>query len=425
MSNERALINVIVVLNSGSSSVKFSVFELGAAGPRRRCHGQVEDLDGDPRFLIEGPGRDVLLDERFRSDQVATQEDALHQIVSWIKSHSDGLKIVAVGHRVAHGGPHYAQPVIIDPSVLEKLASLEPLAPLHQPHNLAPIRAIAESYPELIQVACFDTAFHRTVPLVGEMFGLPMRFFDEGVRRYGFHGLSFEYVASALRELDPVVADGRVVIAHLGNGCSMAALKGSASHGNTMSFTGLDGLPMGTRCGQIDPGVLMYLMHERGMSLQQVEHLLYHDSGLKGISGISHDMRDLLASDQPSARVAIDYFVDRIGRSLGSLAAVLKGLDALVFTAGIGEHSAEIRARVCRDANWLGIALDEEANRRAGPRISKEGCSPSAWVVPTDEELMIARHTLRLICASTTTNIRGQVPAGYAPCAASVEGSLR
>jgi acetate kinase len=357
----------------------------------------VEDLGGEPRFLIEGPGRDVLLDERFRSDQVATQEDALHQIVSWIKSHSDGLKIVAVGHRVAHGGPHYAQPVIIDPSVIEKLASLEPLAPLHQPHNLAPIRAIAESYPELIQVVCFDTAFHRTVPLVGELFGLPMRFFDEGVRRYGFHGLSFEYVASTLRKFDPVAADGRLVIAHLGNGCSMAALKGGQSQRNTMSFTGLDGLPMGTRCGQIDPGVLFYLVKERGMSLQQVEHLLYHDSGLKGISGISHDMRDLLASDQPGARLALEYFVDQIGRYLGSLAAVLKGLDALAFTGGIGEHAVEIRARIAAGASWLGVEIDQSANQRGDSRISVAGKTPSVWVIPTDEELMIARHVLRFI----------------------------
>ncbi|MBV8487157.1 MAG: acetate/propionate family kinase [Planctomycetaceae bacterium] len=397
MSNERPLIKVIVVLNSGSSSVKFSLFELRAAGPRQRCRGQVQDLDREPRFRVEGPGKNVLLDERFRSDEVATQEDALHQIVSWVKSHSDGLRIVAVGHRVAHGGPHYAQPVLIDQSVIEKLASLVPLAPLHQPHNLAPIRAIAESYPELIQVACFDTAFHRTVPLVGELFGLPMRFFDEGVRRYGFHGLSFEYVASALRELDPVAAAGRLVIAHLGNGCSMAALKGGVSLGNTMSFTGLDGLPMGTRCGQIDPGVLIYLMHERGMSLQQVEHLLYHDSGLKRISGISHDMRDLLASDQPSARVAIDYFVDQIGRSLGSLAAVLKGLDALVFTGGIGEHAVEIRARVAAGASWLGVEIDQPANQRGDSRISAPGKVPSVWVIPTDEELMIARHVLKFI----------------------------
>jgi len=284
---------------------------------------------------------------------------------------------------------------------MEKLASLQPLAPLHQPHNLATIRAIAQSYPDLIQVACFDTAFHRTVPLVGELFGLPMSYFHEGVRRYGFHGLSFDYVASALRQLDPVAADSRLVIAHLGNGCSMAALKGGLSLGNTMSFTGLDGLPMGTRCGQLDPGVLIYLMQERRMSLAQIEHLLYHDSGLKGISGISHDMRDLLASDQPGARLAIDYFVDQIGRYLGSLAAVLKGLDALVFTGGIGEHAAEIRARVAAGASWLGVEIDQPANQRGDLRISVAGKVPSVWVIPTDEELMIARHVLRFIGSSS------------------------
>jgi acetate kinase len=239
------------------------------------------------------------------------------------------------------------------------------------------------------------------------VYGLPREYLDAGVRRYGFHGLSFEYVTHALRALDPVAAVGRVVIAHLGNGCSMAAIRGGKSLGNTMGFTALDGLCMGTRCGQIDPGVLIYLLRQRGMSVDRMEDMLYNHSGLKGLSGVSNDMRDLLASDVPDARLAVDYFIDRIGRELGSLAAVLKGLDALVFTAGIGEHAAEIRARVCRDAAWLGIALDDEANHRGGPRISKGGRVPSVWVIPTNEELMIARHTLRLICASTAAKVGG------------------
>ena len=330
----------------------------------------------------------------------------MHHLFGWVKAHGEGLDVIAVGHRVVHGGPVYAEPIIVDERALEVLTGFEPLAPAHQPHNLAPIRYLLKARPDLPQVACFDTAFHRTAPLVAELYALPRAFFDAGVRRYGFHGLSFEYIVQALAELDPVAARGRLVVAHLGNGCSMAAIRDGKSLGNTMGFTGLDGLPMGTRCGQIDPGVLIYLMQQRGLSLDQVEDLLYNHSGLKGLSGVSNDMRDLLESNQPDARTAIDYFVHRVGRELGSLAAVLGGLDALVFTAGIGEHSAEIRARVCRDANWLGVALDDEANRRGGPRISKEGCSPSVWAIPTNEELMIARHTLRLICGSTATRRR-------------------
>ena len=257
-------------------------------------------------------------------------------------------------------------------------------------------------------MACFDTAFHRTAPLVADIYALPREYMDAGVRRYGFHGLSFEYVTQALRGLDPVAAAGRVVIAHLGNGCSMAAVLAGKSLGDTMGFTALDGLPMGTRCGQIDPGVLIYLLRQRGMSVDQMEDLLYNHSGLKGLSGVSNDMRDLLASDVPDARLAVDYFIDRIGRELGSLAAVLKGLDALVFTAGIGEHATEVRARVCRDAAWLGVTLDDEANRRGGPRISPEGRSPSAWVIPTDEELMIARHTLRLLGGESGSRKKGE-----------------
>ena len=397
---------IILVLNTGSSSVKFSVFSVGDGELLPLSRGQLEGLGTAPHFFaIEGGAR--VADAYFSAGEVATQEDAVHRIFDWLKGHGAGLEIMAVGHRVVHGGPVYAEPVVVDERVLEVLTGFEPLAPAHQPHNLAPIRALAKARPDLPQVACFDTAFHRTAPKVAELYALPRDLFDAGVRRYGFHGLSFEYVTHALRALDPVAAAGRLVIAHLGNGCSMAAVLAGQSLGNTMGFTALDGLPMGTRCGQIDPGVLIYLMQQRGMSLDRVEDLLYNHSGLKGLSGVSNDMRDLLASDVPDAGLAVDYFIDRIGRELGALAAVLKGLDALVFTAGIGEHAAEVRARVCRDAAWLGVALDDEANHRGGPQISKGGRVPSVWVIPTDEELMIARHTLRLIGASTATKAGG------------------
>jgi acetate kinase len=390
---------VILVLNTGSSSVKFSVFSVGDGGLLPRFRGGFEEIGTAPHFFATAEGGARVADAHFSEEEVATQEDAVHRIFDWLKGHDAGLEIMAVGHRVVHGGPVYAEPVVVDERVLEVLTGFEPLAPAHQPHNLAPIRALAKARPDLPQVACFDTAFHRTAPRVAALYALPRDLFDAGVRRYGFHGLSFEYIVQALGELDAGAAAGRLVIAHLGNGCSMAAVRGGQSLGNTMGFTGLDGLPMGTRCGQIDPGVLIYLMQQRGLTLEQVEDLLYNHSGLKGLSGLSHDMRDLLASDQPGAKIAIDYFIDRVGRELGSLAAVLGGLDALVFTAGIGEHAAAIRARVCHAAAWLGIALDEEANRQGGPRISPEGWIPSVWIIPTNEELMIARHTFQLIRA--------------------------
>ena len=397
---------VIGVLNAGSSSVKFSVFAVAGSDLRPLFRGEFEGIGTAPHFFVTEGGARVA-DAHFSEEEVATQEVAVLRIFDWLKGHGAGLELMAVGHRVVHGGPVYAEPVVVDERVLEVLTGFEPLAPSHQPHNLAPIRALAKDRPDLPQVACFDTAFHRTAPLVADVYALPREYLDAGVRRYGFHGLSFEYVSHALRVLDPVAAAGRVVIAHLGNGCSMAAVLAGKSLGNTMGLTALDGLCMGTRCGQIDPGVLIYLMQQRGMSLDRVEDLLYNHSGLKGLSGVSNDMRDLLASDRPDARLAVDYFVDRIGRELGSLAAVLKGLDALVFTAGIGEHAAEIRARVCRDAAWLGVALDDEANRRGGPRVSPEGRTPSAWVILTNEELMIARHTLRLLGGVSSPRKKG------------------
>jgi acetate kinase len=305
--------------------------------------------------------------------------------------------LVAVGHRVVHGGADFAASVAIDDAVLERLEALVPLAPLHQPHNLAAIRAIQGQMPGLLQVACFDTAFHRNHPELADWFALPRRFYDEGIRRYGFHGLSYEYIAHALREVAPDVANGRVVVAHLGSGASMGALHNGRSMDSTMGFTALDGLPMGTRPGALDPGVVLHLMRAHAMDADALERLLYHECGLKGLSGISNDVRALLASDNPRAARAIDLFVYRICRELGALTAALGGLDGLVFTAGIGERSPEIRARVCDQSAWLGIQLDEPANRAGGPRISTAGSRVRVFAIPTDEELMIARHTLALL----------------------------
>jgi acetate kinase len=304
------------------------------------------------------------------------------------------LRIAAVGHRVVHGGEHFAAPVLIDDAILDQLEKLAPLAPLHQPHNIAPIRVISRIAPDIPQVACFDTAFHRTQPPVAQLHALPRDLSATGVKRYGFHGLSYEYIASVLPGIVGDAARGRVVAAHLGNGCSMCAMRDGKSVTTTMGFTALEGLPMGTRSGAIDPGVLLYLLTERGMSVADVSDLLYHRSGLLGVSGVSNDMRKLLASNAREAAEAIELFVYRINRELGSLVAALGGIDALVFTAGIGEHAAPVRARVCESAGWLGIRLDPAANAAGGPRISAADSPVSAWVVPTNEELMIARHTL-------------------------------
>src|SRR5581483_6453635 len=308
-----------------------------------------------------------------------------------------GHRIIAAGHRVVHGGLQFTRPVRIDAAVLAALESLVPLAPLHQPHNLAAIRAITGRAPGLPQVACFDTSFHRTQPAVAQTFALPRRYTEEGVLRYGFHGLSYEYIASVLRRTDDRAAAGRTVVAHLGNGASLCALTGGRSVASTMGFTAVDGLPMGTRCGALDPGVLLYLMDRHGMDARALEKLIYQQSGLLGVSGLSSDLRTLLASPDPRAAQAVDLFVYRIGRELGSLAAALGGLDALVFTGGIGENAAAIRARVCRDAAWLGLELDEAANEAGGPLVSCSESKVHAWIIPTNEEFMIARHTRSLI----------------------------
>ena len=377
----------LLVLNAGSSSVKFSLYGLEAGAPRLELKGQVEGLPEAAHF--EAPGA-----ERRWKEPLA-HEQAIDFLIEWIERRIEGRRLAAVGHRVVHGGTRYAAPVRVDAEVLAQLEALVPLAPLHQPHNLAAIRRLAALRPGLAQVACFDTAFHRAQTEVAQAYALPPEFTREGVHRYGFHGLSYEYIAQALPGVDARAAAGRTVVAHLGNGASMCALRAGRSVASSMGFTALEGLPMGTRCGSLDPGVLLWLMDEKRMDARAIEDLLYHRSGLLGVSGISGDMRTLLGSDAPGARAAVDQFVYRIGRELGSLAAALGGLDALVFTAGIGEHAAPVRARVCRDAAWLGLELDEAANGAGGPRISSAASRVSAWVLPTDEELMIARHTAR------------------------------
>jgi acetate kinase len=400
--------DVILAINAGSSSIKFSLFvTTGRVDALSLVYqGEVEGLGSEPRFLVSDSTGQRLVDEQLTAKAATTlsHEEALGVLLEWVDHHEKGLTLIGVGHRVVHGGTLFLAPVLVDSVVINQLEQLVPLAPLHQPHNLAAMRSIARMKPDVPQVACFDTAFHCTQPPVARAFALPRDVTDLGtlsggevIKRYGFHGLSYEYIASVLPNYAGAIADGRVVVAHLGNGASMCAMQGRKSRATTMGFTALDGLPMGTRCGAIDPGVLLYLVSEQHMDMPAVTDLLYHRSGLLGVPGLSSDMRELLASDAPSAVEAIDLFVYRIGRELGSLAAALGGLDVLVFTAGIGEHADRIRARVCQDAQWLGVQLDNEANRAGGPKISTDNSGVSVWVIPTDEDMMIARHTNDLI----------------------------
>jgi acetate kinase len=389
----------VLTINAGSSSLKFAVYRSGEDDrPVLSAKGEVEGIGTSPRLLAEDAEGRVLVDRPCSDDRGSGHAGIFGIIGSWLREHfGDRASLLGVGHRVVHGGIEFAAPVRISPPVIAKLEALCPLAPLHQPHNLAGIRAVAAVQPGLPQVACFDTAFHRGHPELADWYALPRRFHDEGIRRYGFHGLSYEYIASVLPKIAPEIAAGRVVVAHLGSGASMCAIKAGRSMDSTMGFTALDGLPMGTRCGALDPGVVLHLIRAYGMDADAIEQMLYHECGLKGVSGISNDMRALLASDDPRAAQAIDLFVHRIARELGALAGALCGLDGFVFTAGIGERSAEIRERVCRRAAWLGIELDEAANRAGGPRISSAGSRVAVYAIPTDEELMIARHTLRVL----------------------------
>jgi len=389
--------DAILVLNAGSSSIKFALFPAHGRPAREQClcEGQCEGIGHRVRFTAADNVGSKLIDQQLAEG--ATHEDVLAALLRWLEGHFRDHRLIAAGHRVVHGGSLYTGPVRIDAAVIAELRRLIPLAPLHQPHHLAAIAALSKLHPALPQIACFDTAFHHTAPEVATTFALPRRLTEEGIRRYGFHGLSYEYIASILPEVvGSSAAEGGVVVAHLGSGASMCALKERRSVATTMGFTALDGLPMSRRCGNLDPGVVLYLIEEKGMAVQAVSDLLYHSSGLLGVSGVSDDMRALLASKDPHAADAVALFAYRISRELGSLAAAIGGLDALVFTAGIGEHAPEIRRRVCEQAAWLGVRLDEAANAAGGPEITMTGGRPSAWVIPTDEDLMIARHTWRL-----------------------------
>ena len=387
----------MLVVNAGSSSVKFQIFDVeSGTEPQRLVKGQLDGIGTQPRLRVEASDGAQLIDKSYPPGQVADVPAAMVATGDWLQE-TQKVNLVAVGHRVVHGGPDYDRPIVVDANVLTHLERLSPLAPLHQPNNLAPIRSLLTRRPDLLQVACFDTAFHRGHSAVADHYAIPEHFYREGVRRYGFHGLSYEYIAGRLCEVAPAVANGRVIVAHLGSGASMCALAGGKSIESTMGFTALDGLPMGTRPGQIDPGVLLYLMTEKAMVPAAIENLLYHESGLKGLSGVSNDMRELEASDSPGAALAIDYFVYRIALNTGMLAAALGGLDAFVFTAGIGENSIRIRARVAEKLAWLGAIFDAAANETGKSLISRPEGKVGLYVVPTDEELMIARHTFSLL----------------------------
>ena len=397
--------DAILVVNAGSSSVKFQIFGNEEAGALPRLiKGQIDGIGTRPRLSAEGSDRSSLIDRTYAPDKVPDVPAAIAVVASWLRE-TQSFNLVAVGHRVVHGGPKYDRPVVIDQAVVANLEQYVSLAPLHQPNNLAPIRTLMKTRPDVLQVACFDTAFHRGHSAVADHFAIPERFYAEGVRRYGFHGLSYEYVAHRLREIAPTVAAGRVIVAHLGSGASMCALADGRSVESTMGFTALDGIPMGTRPGQIDPGVLLYLLTEKGMGPMAVQDLLYRDSGLKGLSGISNDMRDLQSSSDPRAKLAVDYFVYRVGLNAGMLAAALDGLDAFVFTAGIGENSPSIRARIAEKLAWLGVVLDPAANADGKSLISRPESRVVLLVVPTDEELMIARHTLALLPKDTARKV--------------------
>ncbi|MCR6632017.1 MAG: acetate/propionate family kinase [Magnetospirillum sp.] len=388
----------ILVINAGSSSIKFSLYLSNGDGkPVLSSKGQVEGINVAPHFIAQGADGTVLSEQRWPGDSNLHHEELLKHLIDWVEDHLEGAELRAAGHRVVHGGPKYSTPVLVDDEVLEELEGYVQLAPLHQPHNLAPIRALAKVHPGLLQVACFDTAFHTTNPKVATTFALPRQLTEEGVRRYGFHGLSYEFIARRLREIDPQAAAGKVVVCHLGSGASMCGIKDGQSVASTLGFTAVDGLPMGTRTGNLDPGVILYLLEQKGMNAKEIETLLYKRSGLLGVSGISNDMRVLLESSDPHAAEAVELFCYRICRELGSLAAAMGGLDALVFTAGIGEHSAPVREKVCAASAWLGVDVDPAANVRHAQLVSTPASKVPVYVIPTDEEMMIAKHTRNVV----------------------------
>lgn len=386
-----------LVLNAGSSSLKFCVFQRPEGSPWQvEARGQIEGIGTAPHLSVKNSQGGKLADEQLMP-AVRDGRAAIDTLGGWLRSKYHGGRIVGVGHRVVHGGPRFSGPTVVTREILAQLKELTPLAPLHQPHNLAPIEAIFEQMPDVPQVACFDTSFHRGHAAVASLVPLPRDLCKGGVERYGFHGISYEYIASVLPEVAPELTHGNVIVAHLGSGASLCAMRDRKSVDTTMSFTAMDGLCMGTRPGAIDAGVVLYLFQQLGLSAKQVEDILYKKSGLLGISGISNDMRDLLGRAEPDARLAVDYFVYRAAKEIGALAAALGGVDGLVFTAGIGENSAEIRRRISAASAWLGVELDEAANAARGPRISTPQSKVSAWVIPTNEELMIARQTSSLL----------------------------
>jgi len=387
-----------LIVNAGSSSLKFCVFHRPEDHEwQLASRGQIEGIGTAPALKVKDGDGKQLANDKLDASEVSDARAAIDALAAWLRAKYPDARVLGVGHRVVHGGPHFSAPTIVNQQVLEELRGLIPLAPLHQPYNLAAIEAIFERMPDVPQVACFDTSFHRGHSAVAELVPLPREICQAGVQRYGFHGISYEYIASALTQVAPDIAPGRVVVAHLGSGASLCALKNGKSVDSTMGFTAVEGLCMGTRPGSIDPGVVLYLFQQLGLSVKEVETILYKKSGLLAISEISNDMRDLLGRTEPEARLAVDYFVYRAAKEIGALTAALGGLDALVFTAGIGENSPEIRQRICAASAWLGIDLDQEANTAGGARISKSGSKVTVLVVPTNEELMIARHTAALL----------------------------
>jgi acetate kinase len=386
----------IAVINAGSSSIKFALYGPGGDGALL-FRGQVEKIGTSPRLSVKDPVGAILVEHDWHGANIGHQE-ATETILQTALDLLRGEKVSGVGHRVVHGGTAFAAPTRVDAQVIDQLAALSPLAPLHQPHNLAPIRAIAAAAPHIPQVACFDTAFHHAQPEIAQLYAIPHELTESGIRRYGFHGLSYEYVSGRLAEVAPALADGRTIVCHLGNGASLCALKGGRSVATTMGFTAVEGLMMGTRCGSIDPGVLIYLMDEHGMDARALEDLIYKKSGLLGVSGVSSDMRELKASDDPRAALAIDLFTYRIVREIGSLAAALGGVEGIVFTGGIGENDGDLRERIIAGCSWLGIAPAREGGT-AERKITADGPGVEVWVIPTDEERMIAEHTNAVLSA--------------------------
>jgi acetate kinase len=386
---------VVGVVNAGSSSLKFSLFD----GDHCFLDGQVDGIGVRPGFRAKDAAGAAVAGPDLSWPAPKSPAEALMALLPWLRDRLEGRPLAGLGHRVVHGGATHERPERVTPALLEELGRLSPLAPLHQPHNLAPIRTALEKAPGLPQVACFDTAFHHTMPAVVQAYAIPSALARKGIRRYGFHGLSYEYIASALPKAAPGIAEGRVVVAHLGNGASLCGLRAGRSIATTMGFSALDGLPMGTRCGELDPAVVLHLLNQEGMTVSEVEDLLYRRSGMLGLSGISSDFRELLASREPAARFAIEVFIHRVARGIGSLAAALGGLDGLVFTAGVGENAAPVRAMVCEACAWLGIELDPDANAAHAGRITTASSRIPAHVVPTNENLMIARHTRAALLA--------------------------